>query len=129
VCGADDAAQRFSSAAEITAAALAGTDPQAVGTLDLFTTYLGRYAGDLAILFMARGGVCLAGGVTQKIAPLLQRSGFRAAFEDKAPHEAIMADIATVILTHPAAALAGLAAFVRQRKRFRLNLDGRHWHA
>jgi len=51
----------FSSAAEITAAALYGTDPQAVGTLDLFTTYLGRYAGDLAILFMARGGcVCLA---------------------------------------------------------------------
>ncbi len=39
---------------------------------------------------------------------------FRAAFEDKAPHQAIMRGIAVMVMTHPTAALEGLAAWVRQ---------------
>src|SRR5690606_26368455 len=55
--------------AEVAAAALAGTDPIAVGALCLFVTCLGRTAGDLALVFMSRGGVFLTGGIVQKIVP------------------------------------------------------------
>ena len=40
--------------------------------LALFATYLGRIAGDLALVFMSRGGVFLTGGIAQKIVPALQ---------------------------------------------------------
>src|SRR5690606_20230020 len=53
--------------AEVTASALAGTDPIAVEALCLFVTCLGRTAGDLALVFMSRGGVFLTGGIVQKI--------------------------------------------------------------
>jgi glucokinase len=38
------------------------------------------------LIFMARGGVFLAGGIVQKIIPALNHPRFREAFEDKAPH-------------------------------------------
>jgi hypothetical protein len=62
------------------------SDPAAVEAIELFVTYLGRVAGDLALVFMARGGVFLAGGIVQKIIPALNHPRFREAFEDKAPH-------------------------------------------
>ena len=38
----------------------------------MFVTCLGRTAGDLALVFMSRGGVFLTGGIAQKIVPALQ---------------------------------------------------------
>ncbi len=113
--------------AEITGAGLSGADPVAVETLDLFVTYLGRLAGDMALIFMSRGGVYLTGGIAQKIVPTLKNGKFRAAFEDKAPHEALMRDIPTYVITHPMAALTGLAAFARTPVRFGVETQGRRW--
>lgn len=127
VCRARGEAPRLASPAAISAAGLAGSDAAARQALALFAVYLGRFAGDLALLFMAKGGVYLAGGVTQAIAPFLNDSGFRAAFADKAPHSALLAGIASAAIMHPAPALAGLAALVQQPERFRLNLAGRRW--
>ena len=96
-------------------------------TLSLFATYLGRIAGDMACTFMARGGVYLAGGIPQKILPALQRPEFRAAFEDKAPHTEMMKTIPTHVVTHPLAALSGLAAYARKPASFGLATEGRRW--
>lgn len=127
VSAADGVEPRFVTPADITTAALDKSDPAAVETLDLFVTYLGRLAGDLALIFMSRGGVYLTGGIAQKIVPALQNGKFRAAFEDKAPHSDLMATIPVFAITHPLAALAGIAAYARTPARFGVETAGRRW--
>jgi glucokinase len=113
--------------ADITTHALAGTDKLAEETVSLFVTYLGRLAGDVALLFMARGGVYLSGGISQKIIPALKKPEFRAAFEDKAPHSAMMRSIPTYVVTHPLAALEGLSSYARMPQNFGVATEGRRW--
>lgn len=129
ICLADGITPAFSDPADVTAKGLSGEDVQAQETLSLFSTYLGRIAGDMALIFMARGGVYLAGGISQKIIPALRLPEFRAAFEDKAPHKALMRSIPTYVVTHPQAALAGLSTYARTPSDFGLTLDGRRWQA
>ncbi|GEO85393.1 MULTISPECIES: glucokinase [Alphaproteobacteria] len=127
VCATDGIEPKFTLPADITATALSGADTQAVETISLFVTYLGRLAGDMALIFMARGGVFLSGGISQKIIPALKRPEFRQGFEDKAPHTALMKTIPTFVVTHPLAALSGLAAFARTPANFGLATEGRRW--
>ena len=129
ICKADSIEPVFSDPADITSQGLSGQNAQAKETLSLFSTYLGRVAGDLALIFMAKGGVYLAGGISQKIIPALKSPEFRAAFEDKAPHSALMRNIPTFVVTHPQAALSGLATYSRTPSDFGLALDGRRWRA
>ncbi|WEX09498.1 glucokinase [Chelativorans sp. AA-79] len=127
IAKADGKKAGFTTPAEITTAALAGSDAVAAETLDLFVTYLGRIAGDLGLIFMSRGGVFLTGGIAQKIVPALQNGLFRTAFEDKAPHNALMASMPVFVITHPMAALQGLAAYARTPARFGVETVGRRW--
>ena len=128
ICRADgNRTPRYSEPAGISKAGLSGADPIAEEALDLFSTYLGRLAGDLAVIFMAKGGVFLAGGISPKILPALQKPAFRAAFEDKAPHSKLLKDIPTFVVTDPVAALSGLEAYARQPTAFGLATEGRHW--
>ncbi|KRB58596.1 glucokinase [Rhizobium sp. Root708] len=127
ICAADGIEPAYSDPADITSHALADTDKIAVETVSLFSTYLGRVAGDMALVFMARGGVFLSGGISQKILPALRRPEFRAAFEDKAPHSRLLAKIPTYVVTHPLAALAGLSSFARRPESFGVSTDGRRW--
>lgn len=127
VCQVEGAEAKLAGPAEITAAGLDGSDPIAAETVSLFATYLGRVAGDLALVFMARGGVYLAGGISQRILPALQKPEFRAAFENKAPHGALLRSIPTFVVTHPLAAVSGLAAYARTPARFGVVTDGRRW--
>lgn len=113
--------------AAITAAGLAGTDPIAEETVSIFVTCLGRLAGDLALIFMARGGVFLTGGIAQKIVPALADGRFRAAFEDKAPHSALVASMPVSVITHPLAAIEGLAAHARDPGLFAIETRDRRW--
>ena len=115
--------------AEVTSSWSDASDPAAVETIELFVTYLGRVAGDLAMIFMARGGVFLAGGIAQRIIPALNHPRFRQAFEDKAPHSGILKTIPTFVITHPLAALSGLAAYARTPVRFGVSTEGRRWKA
>lgn len=117
----------FSSPAGITGAALEGTDADAAEALRFFVRFLGRLAGDLALVFMSKGGVYLTGGIAQKIVPALKAGDFRREFEDKAPHQALLASMPVYIITHPLAALAGLAAYARTPGRFGVELEGRRW--
>jgi glucokinase len=124
---ADGRAPRFTAPAEITKSALEASDATAEEALDLFVTCLGRTAGDLALVFKSRGGVFLPGGIAQKIVPALKAGTFRAAFEDKAPHSEMMKATPVYVITHPLAALAGLAAYARSPERFGVETSGRRW--
>ena len=115
--------------AEVTAAGLSGDDPVAVEALDFFVTHLGRFAGNLAVVFVATGGVYLAGGISAKIAPALRMGTFREAFVAKDPHRRLMEEMMTAIITRPDPALAGIAAFARDPGRFGVELDGKLWQA
>ena len=126
ICLADGIEPRFCEPKQVTDAAASGDAP-AMETLTLFATFLGRVAGDLALVFMAKGGVYLSGGIAQKILPVLKQGEFRAAFNDKAPHGAMMAQMPVFVITHPLAAVIGLAAFARNPFSFGVNMNGRHW--
>jgi glucokinase len=117
----------FTQPAEISIAGLDGSNADAAEAVDLFAVLLGRVAGDMALVFMARGGVFLAGGISQHILPALQRPDFRAAFNDKAPHSGLMASMPIYVVTHPTAALVGLAAFARTPARFGVGVENRRW--
>lgn len=114
------------SAAEISAAAAAG-DPVAVEVLEIFASALGRLAGDLALTVLPRGGVHLGGGIPPRLLPALSSGRFRAAFEAKAPHRALVSSISTRVVIHPRPALVGLSAYARRPDLFAVDLGGRIW--
>jgi glucokinase len=129
ICASDGVAPVFADPADITGAGLSGENEQAVETLALFSTYLGRFAGDLALVFMAWGGVYLGGGIATKIAPALKSGAFREAFVDKAPHRKLLEEMATAIVTNTNSALVGIAAMAKAPGRYALDLAGRRWRA
>ena len=71
--------------------ALEEKDPVAQRALSLFARCFGAVAGDLALSFLARGGVYLAGGITARVLPALQAPGFIEAFNAKAEHAGLAA--------------------------------------
>lgn len=96
--------------AEIAERALAG-EGEALATTNVFFSAYGAFAGDMAMAFLPRGGLYLAGGVTQRLSPLLERSPFLSAFNAKAEHAALAAQIPVHILTDGAIGLSGAALF------------------
>ena len=116
------------SVGEIVAAA-AGADAAAAEAIRLFTRHLGRYAGDLALLFLARGGVYVGGGVVGRLERLFDSEVFRTSFVDKAPFGSMLGSIPTSLITHPTPAFIGISALIADPKRFLLDLSDRHWRA
>ena len=101
-------AGRQLSAPEIDAAAWRG-EPDAVRAHAIFTRWLGRVAGNLALIAGARGGVYLAGGILPRWTGHFDVAAFRRAFEDKAPYESWLAAIPSYLVTHSHPGLLGLA--------------------
>jgi len=108
----------FDAPGDVCAAGLSGGDPQAAAALDRFARLLGRFAGDLGVIFGATGGVYIAGGIAPRILDVLQGGGFRAAFERKAPQDAFMRRVPTWVVLHPDPALLGLSVLAEQDERF-----------
>ena len=90
-----------------------GEDEVAAEALDLFVAWLGRFAGDAALLMGARGGVYLGGGIAPKILPRLSAGEFRKKFEQKGRMSAYLAPIPVYVITAEFAALKGAAAALR----------------
>lgn len=116
----------YDSPAAVTAAAEQG-EALADEALTVFAGLLGRLAGDLALTFLARGGVFISGGVSLHVAKHLAGGAFRRAFENKAPHDHLVASMPTWLVRHPQAALMGLAAYARAPETYAVDLAGRMW--
>ena len=84
----------------------------------MFARLLGRFAGDLALVFGATGGVYIAGGIAPRIIEDLRGEAFRTAFEDKVPFRDAMHGIPRFVITRPEPAIDGLAALLREGDRF-----------
>ena len=102
---------------EVSAAGITGQDVLATEALHLFGRLLGRFAGDLALTFVA-SVVCIGGGIAPKIAAILSQGEFRAAFESKAPFRDWMAQVPAFLITDPDPALTGLRAILAGPDRF-----------
>jgi glucokinase len=117
----------FEDPAAVTAAALADPKSEAAEGVRLYWRIVGRMAGDVAIAFVARGGVTLAGGVLPRIVDLLDETTFRAAFEDKAPVDALARAIPTRLVTRADSVLVGMAAIAAAPERYAIDYAGRAW--
>jgi glucokinase len=90
-------------------AAMAGEDSLAAAAFDRFCLTLGAAAGDIALAQGAQA-VVIAGGLGQRLAAHLPRSGFRDRFIAKGRFEWRMDDMPVKIITHPQPGLFGAAA-------------------
>jgi glucokinase len=100
------------SAAEITKRALGGDCLVARDALTTFCSFLGSFAGNVALTFGARGGVYIAGGVSPRIVDFLSQSEFRDRFEAKGRLRSYLVAIPTSVIVHPAAAFLGLKSLL-----------------
>ncbi|QNT78124.1 glucokinase [Entomobacter blattae] len=89
--------------------ALSESDHLASAAFDRFCMCLGTAAGNYALAQGARG-VVIAGGLGQRLADFLPRSGFAERFVDKGRFERMMADIPVKLMTYPQPGLLGAAA-------------------
>ena len=102
--------------AEVTARA-AGGEPLAVAAVGHFIRFLAMAASDLALVFTAKGGVYLSGGILPRLGARFDRAAYLDRFADKGRFRAFLQAIPSAIVTHPAPALVGggAAAFRRPR--------------
>ena len=96
-------------AAAVSAAALAGSDEAAVAALDLFVKVYGAHAGNVALAYLAAGGVYIAGGIAPKILPALRAGEFVRAFRDKGRMAALLERFPVEVVINEKAGLQGAA--------------------
>jgi glucokinase len=89
--------------------AIAGRDPHCSRALELFAAIYGAEAANLALKYLATGGVYLGGGIAPKILPFLQRGGLVEAFLDKGRLRSTLERIGVRVSLNPSAALIGAA--------------------
>jgi glucokinase len=95
---------------EIGNAALAGSDPLAREALRLWLECYGAFAGDLALHWLARGGVYLAGGIAAKLMPDADNAPLVAAFLAKREHGELARSMPLRLLTAEDLGLRGTLA-------------------
>ena len=101
---------------QITAHAVAGTDPACRETLDLFCHLLGRIAGDVSLIYGARGGVFLGGGILPRIEPILLESDFMDGFQSKGVMRDYLVNVPVYLMTGQHPALLGAASWFYDQK-------------
>ncbi len=97
-------------AAEINSNAQLGC-PAALAATDMFSSCLGTALGNLAVTFLAGGGIFLAGGVCQKLGPLLNARLLMQALVIPGPFAAYLAALPVCRITDANAVSLGAAAF------------------
>lgn len=115
LCALRGASPRFATPEAVTAAACAGSDADAVETVEMFCAVLGGFVGDLAMAFTANGGVYLAGGVLPEIRQLLQRSRFVDRFLDKGSMREFLLHVPVRLIEHGRHGVLGAARWYIDR--------------
>jgi glucokinase len=111
----------------VTAAALADRNGEEADSLRHYWRIVARFAGDMAVTFVATGGVTLSGGVLPRVVDFLDDAAFRAAFEAKAPVDALARTIPTRLIMRSDAVLAGMAAIAAAPDRYGVDYASRKW--
>ncbi len=96
---------------EISHHALLGDDEIAVQTLDCFIHIYGAQAGNVALNYLASGGVYIAGGIAPKIIERLNSDRFLTAFHDKGVMSELMQSFPIKVIMEEQVGLLGAAEF------------------
>jgi glucokinase len=99
----------------IVARGVDGGDALCARTLDTFCAMLGSFAGSVALVLGARGGVYVGGGIVPRFADHFFASRFRDRFEAKGRFRPYLQAIPTALIVAPYATLAGAAAAIAQQ--------------
>lgn len=103
-------------AEEVLRLALDDGDAAALRAVRLYAGWLGRFAGDMALLYGARGGIYLGGGIVPRMLTFLTDGLFRRAFEAKGQLADYVSGIPVYVIRTEQAALIGAAvAMAAQR--------------
>ena len=105
--------------AEVTRSAVERSDAAAVEALNVFCGLLGSFVGDLVLLYGARGGVYLAGGILPQIRDLLLTSTFAERYFNKGVMRPFLQQVPVRLMEHGQLGVIGAAG---------LYLDGQHAH-
>ncbi len=100
---------------EVEQMAISGEDDMATQALDFFVQWLGRFAGDMALAFGARGGVYIGGGIAPKMLSRLEQADFREEFERKGRMKPYVEAIPIQVVVSDYPGLKGAAAGLRTK--------------
>jgi glucokinase len=107
-----EVAARFASedpSSVISKAALAGECRMCAQALDLFVAVYGAFAGNVALVLKATGGVYIGGGIAPKILEKLKDGTFIGAFMDKGRMSSLVATVPVRVILNDKTALLGAA--------------------
>ncbi|RDS86198.1 glucokinase [Dyella psychrodurans] len=114
LCHLDDAPAVFQDPAAITSAACAGTNAQAVETLQLFCGWLGSFIGDLGMLYGATGGIYVAGGFLSRMTGFMEKSSFISRFLDKGVMRPFLQTVPVHVVDHAQLGVIGAASWLME---------------
>jgi glucokinase len=104
-------------AKDIVERGLARNDVVCDRTIDAFCALLGSFAGNVALVLGARGGVYIGGGIVPRLGERFLTSDFRQRFEAKGRFNDYLRAIPTLLITDTLAALTGTVVALEQRGR------------
>ena len=99
----------------IVRAATVDADPLSHDALQWFMELYGSEAGNLALKYLATGGMFVGGSIAAKIAEPLTQSRFVERFDDKGRLRSLLETIAIRVVTNDCAALQGAAYYASRR--------------
>lgn len=111
LCAVRDRYPTLDEPAAITAAALDGSNDMAREALDLFCGWLGSFAGDLAMLYGATGGVYLAGGFLSQLVDFMRRGPLVERFLDKGVMRPFLHKVPIRVVDHGQLGVIGAASW------------------
>jgi glucokinase len=126
-CAAQGAATAIASDIALVETALGRPDGEEAATLRLCWVLTARFAGDLVLAYLAKGGVTLAGGILPRIVEFCDPAAFRAAFENKAPYCELLRGIGTRLIDAENTVFAGMAAIAARPQDFAIDYAFRLW--
>jgi glucokinase len=109
LCALDKQTPKLATPEAVTMAAFARSDAQAVEAVDIFCASLGSFTGNLAMTFMATGGVYLAGGFLSSLFDLLKRSAFEERFLHGRSARALLSHVPVWVTEHGRHGVQGAA--------------------
>lgn len=115
LCAIDHATPLQTSPEAVTAAAVRRVDAHAAEAVSVFCAALGGFTGNLAMTFMAFGGVYLAGGFLDALFALLAHSAFEERFLHANSVHSMLSRIPVHVIAHGRLGVVGAARWYLQQ--------------